>query len=91
MHAPQTGYSKWAGIGIAIAWQTAFVGGCFVMAVWMWPAGLLETPLSELTLGPIVRAVVSVAFLSVGVTSLYLAAVEPFVRGYAELFTREDD
>lgn len=89
MQTSRTGYPEWAGIGVALLWQLALVVGFFALATWLWPAGLLETPLSEFTLGYFLRAVVSVAFLSVGITSLYLVVVDPFVQGYSELHTRD--
>ena len=89
MHTSKSRYPEWASIGVALLWQLACLVIFFALASWLWPAGLLETPLSALTFGVVVRAVVSVLFLSIGITSLYLVAVEPFLRGYAELFTRD--
>lgn len=88
MHNSKASYIKWAGIAVTFLWQAAFIIGCFVMAVWMWPSQLLENPFDELTWDVALRAIVSVSALSVGITSLYLIAVSPFVRGYAELFSR---
>ncbi|HKI65447.1 MAG TPA: hypothetical protein VKA16_12585 [Burkholderiales bacterium] len=88
MQTFKTGYSEWAGIGVAFVWQLALVVGFFALAIWLWPVGLMETPLPEFTLGHVVRAAVSVTFLSVGITSLYLVVVVPLVRGYAELYSR---
>ena len=79
---------EWIGVGVAFLWQLALVIGFFVMATWLWPAGLLETPLKELTLENVLRAIVSVTSLSAGITSLYLVAVVPLVRGYTELYSR---
>lgn len=89
MQTSTTGYPKRARIVVAFLWQLTLVVGFFALATWLWPADLLETPLSELTLGYVLRTVVSVMFLSLGVTTLYLVAVEPFVRGYAALYTRD--
>jgi len=91
MRISRVGYSKWAGVGVALLWQVAFVIGIFVLAVWLWPAGLLGTPLSEIKLEYLLRAVVSLSFLSVGVTGLYLVLVHPFLKSYSELYSRSRD
>ena len=91
MRTSTTRHLGWVGAGVSLVWQLAFVAGSFALAGWVWPSGLLETPLARLTLSYVVRAPVSVAFLSVGITGLYLVAVEPFVRGYGELFSRDHD
>ena len=88
MRTSRTGYLKWAGIGAALLWQAALVVGFFALAVWLWPAGLLGTPLSEIKLEYVLRAVVSILFLSIGATSLYLGVVDPFVKSYSELHSR---
>jgi len=90
MHTSRTGYPARTGAGVVLLWQLALVVGFFALAIWLWPAGLLETPLSELTLGHVLRAVVSIASLSVGLTSMYLVVVVPFLRRYGELYTRDD-
>jgi hypothetical protein len=84
-----TDYPKWTGIGVAVLWRLALILGFFAMAIWLWPAGLLETPLTELTPWNFLCAVVSVAFLSVGITSLYLVVVDPFVQVYSDPHTRD--
>jgi NhaP-type Na+/H+ and K+/H+ antiporter len=89
METSETGFRRWAGVGIRILWPLALIVGFFALAIWLWPTGLLETPLSGFTLERVVRAVVSLTFLSVGLTSLYLVVVVPFVHGYAELYSRE--
>lgn len=89
MQTSKTDCLEWAAIGVAFLWQVGLVVGFFALAIWLWPAGLLETPLSEFTLGYVLRAVVSFAFLSVGITSLYLVVVVPLLRGYAELYIRD--
>ena len=71
-----------------LLWQAALVVGFFALAVWLWPAGLLETPLSEIKLEYVLRAVVSILFLSIGATSLYLGVVDPFLKSYSELHSR---
>lgn len=91
MWTSRVGYSKWAGVGVALLWQAAFVIGIFALAVWLWPAGLPRTPLSEIKLEYILRAVVSLSFLSVGVTSLYLVLVHPFLKSYSSLYSRSRD
>ena len=90
MHTSRTGYPARTGAGVVFLWQLALVVGFFALAIWLWPAGLLETPLDEFTLGHILRAVVSIASLSVGLTSMYLVVVVPFLRRYGELYTRDD-
>lgn len=80
---------QWIGVGVAFLWQLALVVGFFVMAAWLWPAGLLETPQTGLTLENVLRAIVSVTFLSVGITTSYLVAVDPLVRRYTELHLRD--
>jgi len=87
----RTGAGAGAGASIAFLWQLGLVVGFFALAIWLWPTGLLETPLSEFTLGYVLRAVVSIASLSVGLTSLYLVVVVPFVRRYYELYSHDDD
>ena len=84
LHRPQ-----WIGVGVAILWQLALVVGFFAMAIWLWPADLLETPLTQLTLEDVLRAIVSATFLSAGITSLYLIVVVPLVRVYTDLYTRD--
>ncbi len=91
MRTSTTRYPGWVDVGVSFVWQLTFVAGCFALAVWLWPSGLLETSLETLTPGHALRALVAVAFLSVGITSLYLVVVEPFVRGYGELFSRDRD
>jgi hypothetical protein len=89
MHTSKASCRKWPGIGIVILWQLGLVVGSFALALWLWPAGLLEAHLFGLTLEYVFRAVVSIAFLAVGITSLYLVAVEPFARIYTELYRRD--
>ena len=91
MQTSRAGYPGRTGLWVAFLWQLALVVGFFALAIWLWPIGLLETPLSEYTLGYVLRAVVSIAFLSVGLTSLYLAVVVPLLRGYDGLYTRDED
>lgn len=88
MQTSVTRYVGWVSAGITLVWQLTFVAGSFALATWLWPPGLLETPLGDLPLSNAIRAVVSVAFLSVGITSIYLVLVVPFVRSYGELFIR---
>ena len=88
MRTYRAGYPQWAGIGVALVWQLTLVVGFFALAIWLWPAGLLGTPLSEITLEYLLRAVVSISFLSVGITTLYLVVVHPFVKGYSEPHSR---
>lgn len=89
MRTSRIGYPEWTGIGVALLlWQLVLVVGLFAFAIWLWPAGLLGTPLSKITLEYLLRAVVSVSFLSIGITSLYFVVVDPFVKGYAELRSR---
>lgn len=80
---------QWIGVGVAFLWQLALVFGFFVLAIWLWPDALLESPLAELSLENALRAIVSVTSLSAGITSLYLVAVVPLVRGYTELYSRD--
>lgn len=80
---------QWIGVGVAFLWQLALVVGFFVLAIWLWPDDLLESPLAELSLENALRAIVSVTSLSAGITSLYLVAVVPLVRGYTELYPRD--
>ena len=61
MHTSRTGYAGRTGSCIAFLWRLALVVGFFALAIWLWPNGLLETPLSEFTLGYVLRAVVSIA------------------------------
>lgn len=91
MRTSRAGYPRWAGIGVALLWQAALVIGFFALAIWLWPAGLLGTPLSEIKLEYLLRAVVSLSFLSIGVTSLYLVVVHPFVKSYSELHSRSQN
>ena len=81
--------SEWISIGVALLWQLTLVVGFFALAIWLWPAGLLETPLNKLTLENVLRAIVSVTSLSAGITSLYLVAVVPIVRGCTERYSRD--
>ena len=81
--------SEWISIGVALLWQLTLVVGFFALAIWLWPAGLLETPLNKLTLENVLRAIVSVTSLSAGITCLYLTMVVPLVRGYTELHARD--
>ena len=76
-------------IGVAFLWQLALVAGFFVLAIWLWPADLLESPLTDLSLENVLRAIVSVTSLSAGITSVYLVVVVPLVRGYTELYSRD--
>jgi hypothetical protein len=91
MQTSRTGYPGRTGTYVAFLWQLTLLVGFFALAIWLWPIGLLETPLSEFTLGYVLRAVVSIAFLSVGLTSLYLVVVVPFLHGYDELHTPDED
>ena len=84
MQSSRTGYAGRTLSCVAFLWQLALVAGFFALAIWLWPNGLLETPLSEFTLAYALRAVVSIASLSVGLTSLYLALVVPLLRRYDE-------
>ena len=88
MRTSKARYPKWAGIGAAFLWQAALVVGSFAWAIWLWPAGLLGTPFSEFKLEYVLRAVVSISFLSIGITCLYLGVVHPFVKSYSELHSR---
>lgn len=90
MHTSRTDYPARTGAGVAFLWQLALVVGFFALAIWLWPAGLLETPFSEFTLGYVLRAVASIASLSVGLTSMYLVVVVPFLRRYDEFSSRDD-
>ena len=81
--------SEWISIGVALLWQLTLVVGFFALAIWLWPAGMLETPLNKLTLENVLRAIVSVTSLSAGITCLYLTMVVPLVRGYTELHARD--
>ena len=80
---------EWIGVGVAFLWQLALVAGFFVLAIWLWPADLLESPLTDLSLENVLRAIVSVTSLSAGITSVYLVVVVPLVRGYTELYSRD--
>ncbi len=91
MHTSKTSYPVWVGICVAYLWRLALVVGYFALALWLWPGSVLQTPLSAFTLGFALRALVSVACLSVGITSLYFVAIEPFVLGYTELFHRDQE
>jgi hypothetical protein len=91
MQTSNSDYRARTGVGVAFLWQVVVVAGFFALAIWLWPSGLLETPPSEFTPGYVLRAVVSVAFLSVGITSVYLVVIVPFLRGYEELNGRGRD
>jgi len=77
-------------IGFGLFLQLALVFVIFALAIWLWPAGLLSTPLSGIMPGDILLLVVSMMFLLAGFTSLYFVMVEPFVRGYVELHGRRN-
>ena len=91
MQTSDSGFRARTGVSVAFLWQLAVVAGFFALAIWLWPSGLLETPLSAFTPGYVLRAVVSVAFLSVGITSVYLVVIVPFLRGYDELNGRDPE
>jgi hypothetical protein len=75
-------------IGVGLFFQLVLVVVMFALAIWLWPAGLLSTPPSGFVPENILLPVVSVMFLLAGVTSLYFVMLEPFVRGYVELYSR---
>ena len=91
MRTSTFGYSKWAGVGVALLWQIALVVVVFALAILLWPPGLLGTPLSEINLAYLLRVAVSLFFLSVGLTSLYLVLVLPFAKSHSDLLSRRRD
>jgi hypothetical protein len=81
-------FAEWRNIGVAFLLQLALVVSLLALAIWLWPARLPYGPLSALTLEHVVRSLGSIAFLLVGITSLYLVVVEPLIWGYVELYRR---
>jgi hypothetical protein len=85
MQTSKFSFAGWLEDAFVLLLQLTVVVVFFAIAIWLWPQGLWRMQLSGIAPEHVVRAVASIMFLLVGITSMYIVVVEPFVRGYREL------
>jgi hypothetical protein len=74
----------WSERAIDFALQLALLAALFAFAVWLWPNGVLDKPVSMIALGDWLWAAGAVSVAALGSMMLYFVLVEPILEGLRE-------
>ena len=80
--------SKWLGFSLEFLAQLMLVTAIFMFGVISWPDGIFEAPLAQMPLSAAIAAGTSLLAFAVGLSGLYLVAVEAFSRSCEQLRSR---
>ena len=80
METSNLGFADWLDVGFELLTQLALVVGIFALAIWLWPDGILDTPLASIAFGMALSALGSVVVWLVGLVALYFVVVEPIYK-----------
>jgi len=69
----------WPEFGIDLLFQIGLLAAVFTLSVWLWPEGVLDTPVSMIALGDWLWAGGAVGVGALGLLMAYFVLVEPVV------------
>ena len=72
--------SKWLGISFEVLTPLILIAAICAFGVGLWPAGILHVPLAQIPLYAGIAAAGSILMSALGLTGLYLVAVEQVSR-----------
>lgn len=80
--------SKWLGIDFELLTPLLLIAAIFAFSVNLWPVGILHVPLAQIPLYDGIAAAASVFGSALGLTGLYLLAIEQISRSREKLRDR---
>ena len=73
----------WAEYGFDFVFQLLLVAGVFYLGGWIWPEGMLKTPIAKIALGDWLQSLAAIVVYGLGLVMAYFVLVEP-VRAFTK-------
>ena len=77
--------SQWLGTGIELLTPLLLIAAIFTFSVALWPVGIIHVPLAQISLYDGIAVASSVLTSALGLTGLYLVAIEQISRSHVKL------